>query len=56
MYSQEEYCTLESRMPHPQCSLGEVQQRRKGVVADLGIGGDELVIEYKVCLCTYVYA
>ena len=54
VYSREEYCTLESRMPHPQCSLGEVQRKRKGVVADVEIGGDELVIEYKVSVCVCV--
>ena len=49
VYSHEEYCTAEARMPHPQCSLSEVARKRKGVVADVGIEEDELVIEYKVC-------
>ena len=47
VHSHEEYSTIEGRS-HPVCSLSEVQRKRKGVVADIGIGEDELVIEYKV--------
>ena len=47
VHSHEEYSTIEGRS-HPVCSLSEVQRKRKGVVADMGIGEDELVIEYKV--------
>ena len=40
---------------HPLCSLSEVQRRRRGVVADVGIGEDDLIIEYKVvCACALV--
>jgi len=40
---------------HPLCSLSEVQRRRRGVVADVGIGEDDLIIEYKVvCACAHV--
>ena len=31
------------------CSLVEVAKHRKGVIADVSIPEDELVIEYKVC-------
>ena len=47
VYSHEEYMTSVAR-PHPQCVLAEVAHKRKGVVLQVPVPQDELVIECKV--------
>ena len=47
VFTRDEYITSVAR-PHPQCCLAEVGHGRKGLVAQLGIPQDELVIECKV--------
>lgn len=37
-----------------QCSVSEVVRRRKGVIADVSIPEDELVIEYTVRAYSYM--
>ena len=47
VYSHEEYLTSVAR-PHPQCVLAEVAHKRKGVLLQVPVPQDELVIECKV--------
>lgn len=42
------YCTAGRVDGEQSCSVVEVGRRRKGVVADISIPEDELVVEYKV--------
>ena len=47
VYTQEEYTNSVVR-PHPQCVLAEVTHKRKGVLLQVSVPQDELVIECKV--------
>ena len=47
VYNKDDYSTIESRKPQPQCCE---QQKRKGVMAECAVEKDELIMEYKVSL------
>ncbi|KAL5515516.1 hypothetical protein EMCRGX_G000692 [Ephydatia muelleri] len=44
VYNKDDYSTIESRKPQPQCCE---QQKRKGVMAECAVEKDELIMEYK---------
>lgn len=48
MYSREEYQTIETRLSHPLCAVKELCHQRKGLVAETGLPGSLLAMEYKV--------